>query len=213
MLLGFFSILIVAVTQLSRVPFSEVHQEFIAPPPLIEKFAFGYNESLADFLWIRAIQDFSYCDTYIGTNVCQNNSWLFQVVDAVTNLSPSFRSAYFYGSLALSIILTDKEGARRLYEKGVAAFPNDWQLNYYAAYHYIYEINDKKRAAELLIQAGKFGAPAWVTVLAGRLYSDEGQLEMAERVLQEMKDTKQDPTLIERLEKKIESIKAENSKK
>ncbi|MFM6926923.1 MAG: hypothetical protein ACKOX6_00575, partial [Bdellovibrio sp.] len=138
---------------------------------------------------------------------------LYKMLDSITNLSPHFRMPYATGGLALSVIISDIEGATKIFDKGAQAFSHDWPILYRAAYHYLYEVNDKKRAAELLIQAGKNGAPQWVFTLAGRLYSDSGNLDLAKALLQEMKNSKQDPTLIERLEKKIESMKSESSKK
>ena len=130
------------------------------------------------------------------------------MLDSTTSLSPNFRIPYAAGGLALSVIVGDIEGASKLFEKGVAAFPNDWPILYRAAYHSLYEMKNKKRAAELLIQAGKNGAPPWVFTLAGRLYSDEGEIFLAESLLQEMKDTKQDASFINRLQEKIDTVKA-----
>ncbi|KYG63039.1 hypothetical protein AZI87_16340 [Bdellovibrio bacteriovorus] len=163
---------------------------------------------MADLFWIRAVQDFDYCDQQIAQNVCRNNSWLYSMLDTITNLAPKFRIPYAAGALALTVIITDVDGATKIFEKGVKEFPNDWRISYRAAYHYLYEVKDNKRAAELLIQAGKNGAPPWVFTLAGRLYSDSGNMELAEALLQEMKDTQQDPTLIKRLQDKIDSMKA-----
>ena len=179
----------------------------------MERFSFGYNEVVADGFWIRTLQDFDYCDKPVSKQVCQSNSWLYEMLDTITNLSPHFRIPYAAGALALTVIITDVDGATKIFDKGVKAFPQDWPILYRAAYHYLYEVKDNKRAAELLIEAGKNGAPPWVLTLAGRLYSDSGNLDLAKALLQEMKESKQDTTLIERLEKKIESIKAEKSKK
>lgn len=179
----------------------------IAPPPYIEKMSFGFSEVIADSLWIRALQDFDYCDQEVAERICRGKSWLFKMLDAVTNLSPNFRVAYSAGALALTVIITDVDGATKIFEKGIAAFPNDWPILYRAAYHYLYELNDKKRAAELLIRAGDNGASPWVYTLAGRLYSDVGSFELAEVVLQDMINTEQDPVLIKRLQDKIESMK------
>lgn len=206
--LGAFSILVIALTQMmSSSQTLTFPRNLIAPPPLIERFSFGYQEVLADLLWIRAVQDFDYCDQSIAKNVCRNNSWLFKMLDTVTNLSPHFRIPYAAGGLALTILVTDIDGATKIFDKGVKTFPNDWPILYRAAYHYMYEVKDNRRAAELLIQAGKNGAPPWVFTLAGRLYSDGGNLELAEAVLQEMIETKQDPVLIKRLQDKIASMK------
>ncbi|QDK39669.1 hypothetical protein DOE51_05875 [Bdellovibrio sp. NC01] len=162
---------------------------------------------IADVFWIRTIQDFDYCDQPEAGNVCKNDSWLFRMLDATTSLSPHFRIPYAAGGLALTVLISDIDGATKIFDKGVKAFPHDWPILYRAAYHYLYEVKDKKRAAELLIQAGQNGAPPWVFALAGRLYSDNGELDLAQQLLQEMKDSEQDPTIIKRLEDKIEAMK------
>jgi tetratricopeptide (TPR) repeat protein len=128
------------------------------------------------------------------------------MLDSITNLSPNFRIPYAAGALALTVVITDIDGATKIFDKGVKAFPNDWPLLYRAAYHYLYEVNDKKRAAELLIAAGKNGAPSWVFSLAGRLYSDSGKLDLAKALLEQMIQEKQDPAIIDRVRKKIESM-------
>ncbi|UXR65018.1 tetratricopeptide repeat protein [Bdellovibrio bacteriovorus] len=179
----------------------------IDPPPMVERMSFGYAETMADLMWIRALQDFDYCDSEVAKGICRNNSWLYKMLDSVTNLSPKFRMAYAAGALALTIIITDVDGATKIFDKGVKEFPNDWPILYRAAYHYMYEVKDNKRAAELLIQAANNGAPPWLFALAGRLYSDSGNMELAEAVLQDMIATEQDPGLIKRLQQKIQSMK------
>ena len=186
-------------------------KNFIAPPLYVERMSFGFNEVMADSLWIRAIQDFDYCEQQIANNVCKNNSWLYHMLDAITNLSPSFRMPYATGSLALTIIISDIEGATKIFDKGVKAFPKDWPILYRAAYHYLYEVKDKKRAAELLIQAGQNGAPPWVFSLAGRLYSDSGSRDLAESLLQQMIAEGHDPEVIKRLQDKINSMKSSSA--
>lgn len=208
MVLGAVAIALVATSQLRLPETYTIERQLIPPPPHIERFTFGYQEVIADTLWIRALQDFDYCDSKIAENVCRNNSWLFQMLDSITNLSPNFRIPYAAGALALTVLITDVDGATKIFEKGVKAFPHDWPLLYRAAYHYLYEVNDKKRAAELLIEAGKHGAPSWVFSLASRLYTDSGKVDLAKALLAQMILEKQDPTLIERVRKKIESIEA-----
>ncbi len=203
--LSFFMI-VLSQAQLERMQIqSERH--LVAPPPFIDKMMFGYNEVAGDLLWIRALQDFDYCDQKLTSKVCKGSSWLYKMLNAVTDLSPSFRIAYAAGALALTVIISDIDGATKIFDKGVKAFPKDWPILYRAAYHYMYEVKDNKRAAELLIEAGKNGAPSWVFSLAGRLYSDAGSLELAEMVLQDMISTHQDPNLIKRLQDKIATMK------
>jgi hypothetical protein len=208
LVLGGLAIALLAVSQLHLPKTYTIERQLIPPPPHLERFAFGYQEVMADTLWIRALQDFDYCDSQIAKKVCRNNSWLYQMLDSITNLSPNFRIPYAAGALALTVIITDVDGATKIFDKGVKAFPTDWPILYRAAYHYLYEVNDKKRAAELLIAAGKNGAPPWVFSLASRLYSDSGKVDLAKALLEQMIREKQDPSLIERVRKKIESIEA-----
>jgi tetratricopeptide (TPR) repeat protein len=206
-LLGIFAFVLVLSTQLNPLPASNRKSIYMSPPPMMERFTFGYSEVIADSIWIRTVQDLDFCEQSIAENTCKNNSWLYHMVDTVTNLSPKFRLAYAVGGLSLTILISDIEGATKIFEKSVKAFPKDWPILYRAAYHYLYEVKDNKRAAELLIQAADNGAPTWTRTLAGRLYTDSGNIDLAEKLLQDMKDSNQDQTLIKRLEQKIRSMK------
>lgn len=207
LLVGGLALALVIGSQLKVPDLVTAEKRLIPPPPQIERFAFGYQEIIADMLWIRALQDFDYCDSEIAKNVCRNNSWLYLMLDAITNLSPNFRIPYAAGSLALTVIITDVDGATKIFEKGIKAFPTDWPMLYRAAYHYLYEVGDKSRAAELLILAGKNGAPPWVFSLAGRLYDDSGKRELAEKLLEQMIADKHDPVIIQRLKDKLDKQK------
>lgn len=208
LLLFIFAVALICFSRNQKLVLSKAEQGFISPPENIEYFMVGYKEIASDFFWIRAIQDFDFCDKAAAERVCENNSWLYKILDTTTSLSPYFRTVYVDGALALTIIITDIKGATSLFEKGLIYFPNDWRLAYYAAYHYLYEEKNLPRAAELLIVAGKNGAPPWVMTLAGRLYSDSGALDLAKSVLQNMIDTKQEKSLIERLEAKIKVMES-----
>ncbi len=110
--------------------------------------------------------------------------WVYHMLDRITDLSPKFDIAFISGATFLSIVVDDREGARRLFDKGVKQFPNDWTMAYRAAYHYLYEMQEPRRAAYLLDQAGKKGAPAWVHSLSAKLYSVSGRSELGISVLE-----------------------------
>lgn len=164
---------------------------FIPPPPMIKYFHFGYRETMADVLWIRVVQDLSMCekapDSVAGSNahVTCNKGWVFQMLDLVTDLAPHFKMPYYYGATTLSVLVNDAQGAKIIFDKGVKEMPDSWDVAYRAAYHYMMELKDNKRAAELLLQAARHGAPGWVYSLAGRLYTQDGQAELAKSVLLE----------------------------
>ena len=180
-------------------------RELVTPPLALEHFHFGFRLPMADLLWLRTLQDFDYCEQPIAKNVCRGQGWLFQTLDLATQLDPKFRMAYSAGGVALSIMVSDIQGASRLFEKGVAAFPTDWVFAYKAAYHALYEEKNTLKAAELMKKAAEHGAPDWVFALSGRLYTEAGRRELAERVLSEMKALGLDEKVQERLRQKIES--------
>lgn len=209
-LLGIFAFILISNSFVSFVPSTEVPRLLIPPPPYMEHMVIGFQEVGADVMWIRAIQDLDYCDQKVSENTCRNQSWLYKMIDAITNLSPSFRTPYAAGALALTIIISDIEGATKIFDKAVAQFPNDGEILFNAAYQYLYEVKDNKKAADLLIRAGKNGGPPYSFALAGRLYSDEGRLDLAESLLQQMIAEKQDEQFINRLRDKIAQIKSES---
>lgn len=184
-------------------PEKSLQRELVAPPSSLVNFTFGYHEVMADMFWIRAIQDFDYCEKPLSKNLCQGNGWLFQTLDLITNLSPTFRMAYSAGGLALTIIISDIEGASKLFDKAVLRFPEDWGLLYKAAYHALYEEKDTDKAAQLMERAARHGAPDWVYMLSMRLYTEAGKREMANRLFYEVEKTIADPAILEAMRKKL----------
>lgn len=212
LLLGFFSFLLVLYSQLyASKGLLEKPRDLLAPPAGIEHFTFGHKDITADLLWIRAIQDFDYCDQPIAKNLCVGKGWLYRMLNAITDLSPKFRMPYATGAVALSVMVSDVIGAKDIFDKGVVEFPNDWPILYRAAYHYLYEVKDKKRAADLFMRAGRNGAPPWVFSLAGGLYNESNERATAEAVLAEMIKMEVDPAIIKRLEGKMQNLRANST--
>lgn len=168
--------------------FEENSVRLTPPPEQIEKFAFGYNESLADSLWLRVIQDLDTCEVAKDINDrghCQKG-WVYRMIDATTDLAPRFRIAYSVGGTALSILLEDKAGAELIFEKALDQFPREWPIAYKAAYHYIHESPNSQKAAALLIQAAQNGGPDWLYSLAAKMYSEVGRATLAKDILEQV---------------------------
>jgi hypothetical protein len=177
---------------------------YLAPPENIEHLTFGYADPFADLLWLRTIQDLDYCDDKRGEGYCSDFSWVYKMFDATTRLAPQFRVVYAIGGPVLSVLIQDKMGAKSLLDKGVEQYPTDWPILYRAAYHYLYELDDKATAASLLARAAKQdGAPPWFYDLATRLFQDSGKAVFAQAMLNELKAAKAPEAIIKRLEKKL----------
>ncbi len=211
-IVGFVALALWIFSNLQRPAEFKRENYFLAPPKGMIHFTIGYNEPMADIFWIRSIQDFDYCEQKIDKMNCRGNSWLYKIIDVVTDLSPKFRIAHSMGPVALSIIISDIPGASKIFDKATQRFSKDWVILGRAAYHALYEEDDRSKAARLLKQAAENGGPYWYYSLAGRMFAEGGEMELGEALLKELKETDQPQHLIERLQQRLEDYK-KNPKK
>ena len=173
----------------------EDNRTFVGPTRSIKHVTFGYNDLIADSLWIRLVQDYGVCEQGLApsnndrldvnrTYDCKKG-WVYQMLDVITHLAPKFRMPYATGATVLSVVVDDIEGATLIYNKGIRQFPRDWSILYRAAYHYLFELENRQKAAELLVRAANNGGPFWLQSLAAKLYTQTGRALLAKTVLEQ----------------------------
>ncbi|MGZ6480603.1 MAG: hypothetical protein ACXWQE_14930, partial [Bdellovibrionales bacterium] len=157
---------------LSQGKLSEEKKYLVPPPQSIEHFTFGFGPSIADSLWLRWVQDSDTCQSYgeykerpalpseDSKNFLKNPrhkvcdySWGFQMLDAISKIQPRFKEVYSMGLIILAVMVEDYKGSTILYNRGLKEFPDDWRLNYQAAFHFLGDEEDLPRAARLLEHA------------------------------------------------------------
>jgi len=111
------------------------------------------------------------------------------------------------------VIISDYEGASKIFDKGVAAHPNQWRLTYAAGYHSLFEEKNKAKASSLFLATSKNGGPKWLSTLAAKLLVDSGEKEAAKAILEEMIASNEDPKLTDHLKKRLEDLEKDSSKK
>ncbi len=207
-----------------KVDFNSNVENFLMPPDQISGFTLGYNENITDALWIRVIQDFDHCEKgkyiegalpdwreiVVGTakksqSTC-SKSWVFHMLNAISEITPKFRPAYAQGATTLSVLVDDREGATVLFDKGVKVFPEDGEIAYRAAYHYLFMEQLPERAAELLIRSGNHGAPRWVFLLASRLFEKKGRAIFARSILEDALKADPNSKFADQLKKRLEEV-------
>jgi hypothetical protein len=175
------------LTGLSKLIQARASTPTLVPPQHLEYFTFGYNNLLADILWLRSIQDFEYCGDHLQhkefrqqfgreINMC-SKGWIYSMLDAVTRIEPKYQIAYTRGAISLSVLVNDVEGAAEILDRGTKAYPEDWYVWYCAAYHSQIEENNPAKAAAQLAEGSKHGGPPWLAISAARLYSQAGKAE------------------------------------
>ena len=178
-------------------------------------FSFGFEEAFASLMWVRLLQDIDICEqnqkspSYTpGTSIEEildaeiiearcNEGWVYHMLDRITDFSPKFLYAYVHGGLLLSVLVDDREGARQIFEKGLKEFPDHYNLNYHAAYHYLAEVREPGRAAQLMRKTHELGGPAWLSLSAARLYAEDGMKEAGIMLLNDLIETSDDPEFID----------------
>ncbi len=203
---------------------------FIPPPKLVSQFHFGFRDIIANSLWVRWIQNIEACgkllsdrkELNIKSNEITENpkykqtqkqsvchlGWSYTMLDRVTDLSPKFRMPYSKGAPTLSVIAEDVMGAKLLFDKGVKNLPDDWHIQYRAAYHYIFELNDMLMGSRLLKKSADNGAPDWVYSYSAKISSQAGQFDFGLDVLKEYLEKATDEEQKKRIQEKIKDLES-----
>lgn len=118
--------------RLERITPDRVPAELLYLPegPYLRALALGHEETLADLLYIWAIQYYSNFD---------DAKLRFQYLEkvfggAITELDPRFEEVYVVGALIMSAEAREPDMALRLYDKGLELNPNAWELAYWAGW-------------------------------------------------------------------------------
>lgn len=210
--------------------FDDTRKVLVPPPENIDQFSFGFDDVIADSLWIRLLQDISGCGrkeqevhfdsqkkeveealSGAGFQAKCEFGWSFRMLDAITKLAPRFKTAYLQGVTFLSVIVDDKLGAAKLFQRAVDVFPQDWTIHYRAGYHFLIEMNDAEKGADMMAKAARLGAPVWVHGLAARLYTGVGRAALAISILDSTLRTAGDrlkPNVRRHLEQRLEEAKS-----
>jgi len=108
----------------------------------LKNFNFGLKRFISSYIWVQTILE-SDTEQYKKKD---GNSWIYYRLVSITTLDPDFEWAYLWGGQYLSVIKDDIQGAKDIYEKGIRLFPNNFWLNFYAGFHYYWELGDCQAA-------------------------------------------------------------------
>lgn len=225
-----FIVTISAVFIQSRSPVLKHDKTFLRPPENIKYFTLGYNDMFASVLWLRLLQNFEYCEggrvseaDYVAPLKTESDrvsgilkrelkpsrchlGWVYSMLDVISEIQPSFRLVYDPGAVFLSVVVDDREGARRMFDKAVARYPQDGPLNFQAGYHYMWEMQDPARAAQLFEVAARTGGPDWTIALSAALYTQAGQARIAKSMLEDALLKKPSKMAEERIRVRLEQV-------
>lgn len=157
---------------------------FVPDPAQLRAASSGYEEVVADLLWVRAVILFG--ERYDQDDSPQWLAWMRRMVRTVNLLQPKWRTSFFYG-MALLRVEGDIDGSNEVLRDAVVHFPNDPLFPFSLGMNaYLYE-NDPAAAAPWLEKAAALpGAPAWYAAAAAAMHRDAGSREAAIHYLQDV---------------------------
>ncbi len=166
------------------------YNDVIAPNVLdgdkISKLTFGFDNLIADWYWLNAIQFYGGGDPY------GKYFQLTSMMDNVTIINPKFYYPYIFSLLVLpNENMSDQ--ALSIGERGRKNFPDDWQIPYYMGAVYHIEKKDYQNAGKYLeIASQKKDVLPIAKLLAGIYYQKADQREIAYNIYQVILETSTD---------------------
>jgi len=167
--------------------------------------ALGYEQVVADLLWIQAIQA-------MGERKVSEEAghWIAQALDVITTLDPRFVHVYEVGGIALTTLVVLAEESNRLLEKGIRHNPEVWQLPFLLGFNYYFEFHDDQKAADYIARASRLpGAPAYLASFAARLYASARDPQDAVDFLAQMYAQTTDENVKRVLEQRLKEVVVE----
>lgn len=164
----------------------------------------GFHPLAADLYWLRTIQ-------YFGAHAQTDRKFpqLYALVDLVTSLDPHFVEAFQLGGLFLDIGREFPE-AIAIYEKGIEANPDRWELPHDLGRLYFLDLKDEAQALHWWKITDRLpGRPQYIPRFLARLSAKTGHLETAFELWKEMYEASDNEWVRKTAKQEMEKILAE----
>lgn len=204
----------------ARAGWPSFEERVLVPAPRLARvMSLGYGELAADLAWARTL-------VYYGEGLDKGSSLAYvdPLLEVVNALDPSFYPAYRWGAYATTYrkgtaTQEEFEASVRVLERGLARFPEDWELHWLYGLRLAYDLKsddpavmarNRDLAASHMETAMRLpGAPADLALTAASLRTRLGQKDRALRELREMILTTDDPKARARLEARYGELASE----
>lgn len=104
------------------------------PTDKIQYFTLGFNNFIADIVWLQFIQYFGENNYIKRTGGKKYDfSYTYKYIDVITTLDPNFDYVYWFGAFAIADEMERPDLAMKVITKGIKNNPKNWWLPYTAA--------------------------------------------------------------------------------
>ena len=171
---------------------------------LLRPMALGHPLTLADLLWLRAIQ-------YYGEHRLSDNRFPHarHIFNTITALDPHFAEAYMFGGMVLVEEGRDIPSGLALLRRGMAWNPERWELAFETGFAYYLAARDDAQAARFFAAAGRLpGAPEYVVRFAAYAGGRAGNQKQALELWEQLRTESRSPTIRALADRKVKEIQA-----
>jgi hypothetical protein len=182
---------------------------YVLPPALLKITSLEFDGLAADFLFLKALGFFG--GTFARTERPRVKEaewrWMFNVLDAATELDPWFYDPYYFANCNFTWEANKAKEANTLLAKGSRARDWDWTIPFYMGFNEFYFLHDNAKASEYLMQgARRPDADPILSTLAVRLAYKASRSEVAIIFLRETMDKTKDKITRRELELNLKSL-------
>lgn len=206
--------------------YAEVNQYedayYLPAPGWLQVMSLGYQETLADLIWMRTL-------VYYGDELTHGGAerHIFDYAEAVLTLDPDYLSVYRrVGTLAIyrqgDVPVEEVERAIAIMERGMERFPNDGELAWTTGATLAFELPAhytghpdqqdaaRARAAPYLVRAAELGsAPPYTMLSNATTLARVGRAEEAATHLEEMYAVTDDLDLRAEIARRIQELRSQ----
>jgi hypothetical protein len=188
----------------------------------LRALSLGHTDLAADLVAART-------NVYFGAQLATHGEhrWLERYLATALDLDPGFHSLYKRGAIMLVYTGRDFsvgafESANRILERGIRAFPGDWELWFQLGFNLLFEMPPlageadprvpewRQRGVEALRQATLLdGVPPWLPNLAAQMLTKQGGAALALRHLEQTYATTSDEATREQIRHKLATLRGD----
>ena len=120
-------------------------------PEVTKILSLGFDNAVADFLWIRAIQYFG--GNFSTLNVTEKRDGLMNLMNNLVGLDPHFIGAYKFAGFVINESMKEPDTAMNFLIGGADNNPDDWKLSFDAGFIGFYQLQQYEVAKDLFIRS------------------------------------------------------------
>lgn len=148
--------------KLERFNLRAPEHRYVMPASVVRHFAFGFQNVLADYYWVTAIQALNKWD--------RKDTYFPEYFRIISALDPRFSYPYIFATLVVPNRI-NKESLTwlsEISEIGMRALPENWEIPFYTGMeHYVVGKSSERAVHYLEIAASKKSAPEYVRTTYG----------------------------------------------